>query len=236
VLQRLDPRVKVAGLFAMVVSVALAAKLWLIAAILALAVVLAVVSAIPIRVLASRTWLGAFLFSGAIALPALFLTPGTPLYGLPITRAGRSHRQFPGDARGDGRDPDAGAGVHHAVDAHPESAADFPRAGGVCGDPRNDVPLHSADAGDGARNVRIAQEPDGESHDAGGKPPPGDRQFGSAAPQDAPHEQRSLSGHAGARISRRSLRAGRFRDAGDATGLPWRPSRHVATVSILVGR
>lgn len=88
VLQRLDPRVKVAGLFAMVVSVALAAKLWLIAAMLALAVALAVVSAIPIRVLASRTWLGAFLFSGAIALPALFLTPGTSLYGLPITQQG----------------------------------------------------------------------------------------------------------------------------------------------------
>jgi len=87
-LQQLDPRVKVAGLFAMVVSVALAAKLWAIAAMLALAVALALASAIPIRVLASRTWLGAFLFSGAIALPALFLTPGTPLYGLPITLQG----------------------------------------------------------------------------------------------------------------------------------------------------
>jgi cobalt ECF transporter T component CbiQ len=88
VLQRLDPRVKVAGLFAMVVSVALAAKLWLIAGILGLAVALAAVSAIPIGLLARRTWLGAFLFSGAIALPALFLTPGTPLYGLPITAQG----------------------------------------------------------------------------------------------------------------------------------------------------
>lgn len=87
-LQRLDPRVKVAGLFAMVVSVALAAKLWLLAGVLILAVALAVVSAIPIRVLATRTWLGAFLFSGAIALPALFLTPGTPVYGLPITMQG----------------------------------------------------------------------------------------------------------------------------------------------------
>jgi len=88
VLQRFDPRVKVAGLLAMVVSVALAAKLWLIAGILALAVALAMVSAIPIGVLARRTWLGAFIFSGAIALPALFLTPGTPLYGLPITMQG----------------------------------------------------------------------------------------------------------------------------------------------------
>ncbi len=88
VMQRLDPRVKVAGVFAMVITVALVTKLWLIAAVLILAVGLAVVSAIPIGILASRTWLGAFVFSGMIALPALFLTPGTPLYGLPITVQG----------------------------------------------------------------------------------------------------------------------------------------------------
>ena len=88
VLQRLDPRVKVAGILALIVSVALAAKLWLIAGVLALAVTLAAVSAIPIRVLASRAWLGALIFSGAIALPALFLTPGTPIAAMPITQQG----------------------------------------------------------------------------------------------------------------------------------------------------
>jgi cobalt ECF transporter T component CbiQ len=87
-LQRLDPRVKVAGLFAMVVSVALAAKLTLIAGVLVIAVAMALISSIPIGILATRTWLGAFIFSGAIALPALFLTPGTPLAGLPITLQG----------------------------------------------------------------------------------------------------------------------------------------------------
>ncbi len=87
-LQRLDPRVKVAGLLSLVVAVALATKLWLIAAVLALAVVLACVSAIPLRVLASRAWIAALLFSGIIAAPALFLTPGTSLYGLPITMQG----------------------------------------------------------------------------------------------------------------------------------------------------
>jgi cobalt ECF transporter T component CbiQ len=87
-LQRIDPRVKVAGLFAMVVSVALSTKLWLIGAILVAAVTLAVLSAIPLRVLATRTWLGAFVFSGAIALPALFLTPGASVAGLPITQQG----------------------------------------------------------------------------------------------------------------------------------------------------
>ncbi|HEX3748564.1 MAG TPA: cobalt ECF transporter T component CbiQ [Bryobacteraceae bacterium] len=87
-LQHLDPRVKVAGFLALVVSVALAAKLWLLAAMFALAVTLVAVSSVPIRLVAARTWIGAFLFSGAIALPALFLTPGTALYGLPMTVQG----------------------------------------------------------------------------------------------------------------------------------------------------
>jgi cobalt/nickel transport system permease protein len=87
-LQRLDPRVKVAGLSTLVLSAALASKLWLIAAVFALAVALAALSEIPIRVLATRAWLGALIFSGVLAVPALFLTPGAPLHGSPITLQG----------------------------------------------------------------------------------------------------------------------------------------------------
>jgi cobalt ECF transporter T component CbiQ len=87
-LQQLDARVKVAGLFALVVSVALASKLWLIVAILALAVALACLSAIPLRIVATRAWIGALIFSGTIAIPAIFLTPGAAVYGLPITVQG----------------------------------------------------------------------------------------------------------------------------------------------------
>src|ERR1700723_3175731 len=92
-LQRLDPRVKVAGLFALILASALATRLWVIAAIFALAILLAALSLISIRMLAGRVWIGAFLFTGAIAIPALFLTPGAPLYRLPeldlsITRQG----------------------------------------------------------------------------------------------------------------------------------------------------
>jgi cobalt/nickel transport system permease protein len=94
VMQRLDPRVKVAGVLALVVSMALAAKLWLIAIVFGIAVVLAMVSAIPIRLLASRTWLGVFIFSGAIALPAIFLTPGNSVAGLPITEQGLRTASF----------------------------------------------------------------------------------------------------------------------------------------------
>jgi cobalt ECF transporter T component CbiQ len=82
-LQRLDPRVKVAGLFALVLASALAARLWVIAAIFALAVLLAALSLISIRILAGRVWIGALTFTGAIAIPAVFLTPGVPVYRLP---------------------------------------------------------------------------------------------------------------------------------------------------------
>ena len=87
-LQRLDPRVKVAGVLALIVAAALAAKLWLIAAMFALAVAMTFAAGVPVGPVAGRAWLGAFLFSGAIALPALFLTPGSPLAGMPITVQG----------------------------------------------------------------------------------------------------------------------------------------------------
>jgi len=82
-LQRLDPRVKVAGLSALIVTAALAARLWVIAGILWFAVALAAFSLIPIRMMAVRVWLTALTFTGAIALPALFLTPGVPLWRAP---------------------------------------------------------------------------------------------------------------------------------------------------------
>jgi cobalt ECF transporter T component CbiQ len=82
-LQLLDPRVKVLGLLALILAAALAARLWVIAAVFASAILLAASSRISIRVLATRVWLGAFLFTAAIAAPALFLTPGVPLAQLP---------------------------------------------------------------------------------------------------------------------------------------------------------
>jgi len=82
-LQRLDPRVKVAGLFALILASTLSARLWVIAAIFALAVTLAALSLISIRMLAVRVWIGALTFTGAIAIPAMFLTPGVPVYRLP---------------------------------------------------------------------------------------------------------------------------------------------------------
>jgi cobalt ECF transporter T component CbiQ len=91
-LQAIDPRVKVAGLFALIVAVALASRLWTLAAILAAATILSALSRISPRMLATRVWASAFLFSAAISIPALFLTPGVATVtfpnGLAITAAG----------------------------------------------------------------------------------------------------------------------------------------------------
>jgi cobalt/nickel transport system permease protein len=88
-MQSLDPRVRLAGVFVLVIAVALVHKIAIILALLGGAVVLALLSAITPRTLALRVWLVVLAFTGVIALPALFLTPGDPLSALsPITSQG----------------------------------------------------------------------------------------------------------------------------------------------------
>jgi cobalt/nickel transport system permease protein len=82
-LQGLDPRVKLAGLLTLILAAALSAKLWVIGAILALAVSIARVSGLPLSLMAP-VLISALTFTGAIAIPAVFLTPGTSIYQVPI--------------------------------------------------------------------------------------------------------------------------------------------------------
>jgi len=89
VLQRVDPRVKVAGLLAMIVSVAVTHSLIAIAAVLLIAISLAVASQISLGDLARWVWTPVLLFTGCIALQAIFITPGArPFKSLPITSQG----------------------------------------------------------------------------------------------------------------------------------------------------
>jgi cobalt/nickel transport system permease protein len=83
-LQRLDPRVKLVGLLALVVAAALAHNILVILGLFAVAILLAVLSHVPIRTLATRVWISALLFTGLIALPAIFITPGQVVYRLPV--------------------------------------------------------------------------------------------------------------------------------------------------------
>ena len=82
-LQALDPRVRLAGLLALVVAVTLSHKIVVIAALFAIAVALGSLSRVSLAMLAKRVWLTVLAFTGVIALPALFLTPGTQLIQTP---------------------------------------------------------------------------------------------------------------------------------------------------------
>ena len=82
-LQRLDPRLKLIGLLTLVIAAATARKLWVIGGLFATALVLALASRVALANLGRRVWLPLLVFTGIIALPALFLTPGRALYRLP---------------------------------------------------------------------------------------------------------------------------------------------------------
>jgi cobalt/nickel transport system permease protein len=77
--QALDPRVRVVGLLSLVVAVTLCRRLTAVAALFLLATALALLSKIDLMTLAKRVWLAVFAFTGVIALPAIFLTPGNPV-------------------------------------------------------------------------------------------------------------------------------------------------------------
>jgi cobalt ECF transporter T component CbiQ len=83
-LQKLDPRIKILALLPLIVIAALSRRLWVIATLFVIAVAVAMFSNVPLRTLVTRVWLGVLTFTGFISLPALFLTPGRPLYALPL--------------------------------------------------------------------------------------------------------------------------------------------------------
>ena len=91
-LQGLDARIKV-GLAALLALTAAFARSWEpIAGVIAVTALLALASNLPLRPIA-RLWSSALFFTGLIAAPALFLTPGTevaraPLTDWPITEQG----------------------------------------------------------------------------------------------------------------------------------------------------
>jgi len=98
-LQRLDPRVKVTGLMALIIAATVARRLSVIGAIFIVALLLAALSHVPFETLLKRGWIGALLFTSFIALPAVFITPGDPawrlpLLGLPITWPGLKSAAF----------------------------------------------------------------------------------------------------------------------------------------------
>ncbi|HEX5227907.1 MAG TPA: cobalt transporter CbiM [Bryobacteraceae bacterium] len=83
-LQRLDARVKLVGILLLIIPAIAVHRLAILGALLALCVVLALASRIGVGVLAAKTWLAVLLFTGAIAAPAIFLTPGDAAFRAPV--------------------------------------------------------------------------------------------------------------------------------------------------------
>jgi cobalt/nickel transport system permease protein len=83
-LQRFDPRVR---LVAMLILIGLAVSthsLSFLYSLFAGAVGLAILSRIPLAILARGIWLNVAMFTGVLALPAIFFVPGEVLFRLPL--------------------------------------------------------------------------------------------------------------------------------------------------------
>lgn len=83
-LQHFDPRAKVIGILLLLIAVASMRQPGLIAIFLATSLLAAVLSRIPLGAFVHRVLLLVLIFTGLLALPALFLTPGPVLWHLPL--------------------------------------------------------------------------------------------------------------------------------------------------------
>jgi cobalt/nickel transport system permease protein len=83
-LQALDPRIKFISILALLVTVSLSRSLPVLLGLYGLALLLAWQSSISVAFFIKRVWLFMPFFTGLIALPALFITPGPSLISLPL--------------------------------------------------------------------------------------------------------------------------------------------------------
>lgn len=83
-LQRLDPRVKLAGIAGLIVAVIGVHRLPALLSLFGIAVLIAALSRVSVHTLCSRIWIAVFAFTGIIALPSVFLVPGRVVFRLPV--------------------------------------------------------------------------------------------------------------------------------------------------------
>jgi len=97
-LQKLDARLKILSALLLLLAVGLSHSLLVILSLYFLALALALFSKIPLAFFIKRVWLLIPFFTGVIALPALFITPGPVLahlpFGLVITQTGLATAVF----------------------------------------------------------------------------------------------------------------------------------------------
>ncbi len=83
-LQQLDPRVKVGGALVLIVGAVSTSDLWVTGAVFLFSILMIALSRLSFRLYLERTWLGVLFFTGLIALPAIFTTPGVTIFHLPL--------------------------------------------------------------------------------------------------------------------------------------------------------
>ena len=83
-LQGLDGRLKIIALLMLLLAVSLSHQIWIIVALYFLTLGMAFFSRVPLGFFVKRVWLFIPFFTGIIALPALFITPGPVLTHLPL--------------------------------------------------------------------------------------------------------------------------------------------------------
>lgn len=83
-LQSWDARIKLVGIAALIVSAIAVQRMEALVALIALAVILAAFSRVSPALLARRVWIPVLMFTGVIALPAIFLVPGQAICRLPL--------------------------------------------------------------------------------------------------------------------------------------------------------
>ncbi len=83
-LQSLDPRVKVLSIVGLLIAVGLSRSLAVIAGLYVVMLLLAWRSSVPLGFFVKRVWLFMPFFTGIVAIPAFFITPGPALVRLPL--------------------------------------------------------------------------------------------------------------------------------------------------------
>jgi len=81
-LQSLDPRVRLAGVLFLVLAVVVCRRLEVVTGLFVVAGAMALLSRVTIGVLIKRVWLVILIFTGVIALPAVFITPGKSVFAV----------------------------------------------------------------------------------------------------------------------------------------------------------
>lgn len=83
-MQRFDPRVRLVAMLILIGLVISTRSLSTLYSLFAAAVGLSVLSRVPLAILARGIWLNVAMFTGLLALPAIFLVPGEVFFRLPL--------------------------------------------------------------------------------------------------------------------------------------------------------